>query len=53
MSDSYTTSYLGNIKDSIVGVLIGIVLFIASFVVLWMNEGNSVKQIDKAKAYMK
>lgn len=52
MNESYTkvtnTSYLDNIKNSIFGVIIGIVLFIASFVVLWMNEGNCVKQIDKA-----
>jgi hypothetical protein len=42
--DSYTektTKGLGtNLKDSIMGVLIGILLFLASFVVLWINEGR-------------
>lgn len=29
-----------NLKDAIVGVLIGVVMFIASFPVLWWNEGR-------------
>lgn len=36
-------SYGGRLQNSIKGVLIGIVLFIASFYVLWWNEGNFVK----------
>jgi hypothetical protein len=44
MSDVYkttsTTSYGGRIKKSLVGVLIGIALFIGSFFVLFWNEGR-------------
>lgn len=42
--DSYTrttTRGLGtNLMDSLKGVVIGLLLFLASFVVLWMNEGR-------------
>lgn len=57
MSPSHTkvtrTSYGGNIKDSIVGAFIGILLFLGSFALLWINEGRSVKQIEKANFMQK
>lgn len=37
------TGWLSRIGKSITGVLIGIVLVIVAFPVLWMNEGRSVK----------
>ena len=47
MVDNYTEttriSYGQNIRDSFVGVLFGIILFFASFILLWLNEGNSVR----------
>ena len=52
MSDIFketnTISFGSKIKNSIVGVLIGIILFIASIIVLWCNEGNYAKQIQIA-----
>ncbi len=39
-TETTTRSWGQKIGDSIKGVLIGIILFIASFVVLWMNEGS-------------
>lgn len=35
------TGFLGNLLNSIVGVPIGIILFLASFAVLYMNEGRT------------
>lgn len=53
MTDSFQETkkitYWENIKNSFSGMLAGLVLFLASFVVLWMNEGHSVSQINKAK----
>lgn len=55
MGDSFTevtkTGYGKNVGKSIKGVLIGILLFLASFVVLWMNEGsvNMSKVADAAE----
>ena len=52
MPDSYTEttkiSYGQNIKNSLAGMVVGIILFLLSFVVLWINEGNNVNQIFKA-----
>ena len=52
MPDSFTEttkiSYGKNIKNSFIGALLGIILFLASFVILWLNEGNNVNQIYKA-----
>ncbi len=52
MPESYTEStkisYGQNIKNSLSGTIIGFILFILSFVVLWINEGNNVAQIYKA-----
>lgn len=41
-------SYGKNITNSFVGVIIGLILFVLSFIVLWKNEGHSVEQIAKA-----
>jgi hypothetical protein len=35
------TSWLGNIMNSFVGVLFGIILFVVAFPVLWFNEGRT------------
>src|SRR5215212_1980184 len=35
------TSWLGNIMNSFVGVLFGVVLFVIAFPVLWFNEGRT------------
>ena len=41
-------SYGSNVKNAFGGMLLGLILFIASFFVLWINEGHSARQIDKA-----
>ena len=41
-------SFGENLKNSLAGMIIGIILFLASFVVLWINEGHNVAQIAKA-----
>ncbi len=47
MSDSYRVtsrrSWGGRIGDSIKGILVGVVLFVAAFPVLWLNEGRAVE----------
>jgi len=47
MSDSFTEvtqqSWFGRLGASIKGVLVGVVLFLLAFVVLWWNEGRAVK----------
>lgn len=44
MADQYTevtrTSFFGNLMSSFIGVLIGVLLFVGSFFVLWINEGR-------------
>lgn len=44
MADQYTvttrTSYGVNIKNAFIGAILGLILFIASFFVLWINEGR-------------
>lgn len=42
-----TLTYGQNIKNSFSLVIFGIILFIASFFLLWWNEGNSVRLIEK------
>lgn len=46
MSDSYTEttsrSWFGRIKDSLVGTLFGLALFLGAFVLLFWNEGRAV-----------
>lgn len=48
--DSYTEvrtqSWFSRIRDSFIGVLLGLLLFAASFFVLWYNEGRSVKTAE-------
>jgi hypothetical protein len=48
MSDSHqkvtTQGWFSRIGDSIKGILVGVVLFIAAFPLLWLNEGRSVKR---------
>ncbi|HTY07800.1 MAG TPA: TMEM43 family protein [Candidatus Edwardsbacteria bacterium] len=48
--ETNTTGWGGNIKNAFVGALIGMLLFFASFVVLWQNEGrvNMGKVAEKA-----
>lgn len=45
MADEFTeiskTGWGGNIKNALVGALIGILLFFGSFIVLWRNEGRT------------
>jgi hypothetical protein len=45
MSDQFVTitrtGWLGNIMNSFVGLLFGIILFIVAFPVLWFNEGRT------------
>lgn len=41
MTTTVTRSWLSRLFNSVVGVLIGIVLVIAAFVVLWNNEGRT------------
>jgi len=45
MSDQFVTttrtSWLGNIMNSFIGVLVGIILFLVAFPVLWFNEGRT------------
>ena len=47
MADTFTEttyqSWGSRMKNSIAGVLLGIVLFLASFVVIWTNESRSVQ----------
>ena len=52
MSDTFTEtnkiSFGQNIKNSLSGMILGLILFVASFIVLWINEGHNVAQIYKA-----
>lgn len=49
-TETVTRTWGGKIADSIKGVIIGLILFLASFVVLWVNEGaiDVSKAADKA-----
>lgn len=38
-----TVSIFGKIKNAFAGTIIGLILFIGAFVLLWWNEGNSVR----------
>lgn len=49
MTDVVTQGWFSRIGDSIKGILFGVVLFLASFVVLWMNEGNAVNEYKAIK----
>lgn len=41
-----TTSFADKIKGAFFGVIIGLILFIGSFVLLWWNEGNCVRVVE-------
>jgi len=41
VTETKTTGFLGNLMNSILAIPIGILLFLASFVVLFMNEGRT------------
>ena len=45
--ETTTTTYGQNVKNSFGGIILGLILFIASFALLWWNEGNSVRLIQK------
>ena len=47
-TETNNISFGQNIKNSLAGMVLGIILFLASFVVLWLNEGHNVAQIAKA-----
>ncbi|MEI6730181.1 MAG: TMEM43 family protein [Pseudomonadota bacterium] len=44
-SESSTQSYGSRIAESFMGIIFGLLLFIAAFPLLWWNEGNSLRQI--------
>ena len=46
-SDITTTSYGENIQKSISALFVGLILFLGSFCLLWLNEGRSVNQMKK------
>jgi hypothetical protein len=52
-NDSYTEisteSWFSRIADSIKGILVGFVLFIIAFPLLWWNEGRSVERYNSLK----
>ena len=41
-TETSSTSWLGRIKNALAGIIIGFILFIAGFPLLWWNEGRSV-----------
>lgn len=47
-TETQNMSYGGNVKNALGGMIFGIILFIISFIVLWLNEGHSVRQIHIA-----
>ena len=47
-TETHKISYGKNIMNSFSGVIIGIILFLLSFVVLWKNEGHNVAQLAVA-----
>ena len=53
MSDSFQKvtrqGWGSRLGDSIKGILVGVVLFIAAFPILWLNEGSSVRRYKALK----
>ena len=53
MSDSFSetssTGWFSRIRESIKGIVIGLILFVVSFPVLWFNEGNSAETVAGLK----
>lgn len=45
ISETSSTGWFGRIRESIKGLLFGLVLFVVSFPVLWLNEKNSAETI--------
>lgn len=39
-----TDGFMSRLFNSVIGVVIGVVLFLASFVILWWNEGNVIAE---------
>lgn len=48
-SESSTQSWGSRLMDSIKGVAVGLLLFLAAFIVLWWNEGRSVETYKSLK----
>ena len=48
-TETTETSFFGNIKNAFAGIITGLVLFIAGFPILWMNEGCSVRNYKTLK----
>lgn len=46
-TETETISYGNNVKNAFGNIIFGIILFLASFILLWWNEGNSVRLIQK------
>ena len=46
-TETSTVSYGGRVKNAFFGMIIGLVLFIGSFVLLGWNEGNAVNLVKK------
>ncbi|MBP7020325.1 MAG: hypothetical protein KBC30_00670 [Planctomycetes bacterium] len=44
-TETHKEGYFDRLKKAIGGVVIGLVLFLASFWLLWWNEGNSLNTI--------
>lgn len=47
--DVQNISFAGKIKNSLVGALIGLILFFCAVVILWVNEAQYAKKIEIAK----
>lgn len=47
-----TISIFGKIKNALVGTIFGLIVFIGAFILLWWNEGNSVR-IAKMDGFVK
>lgn len=53
VTETTTTGYFTRIKNSLVGILIGIALFIGAFVVLFLNEGRvNLSEIAKTSTHI-
>lgn len=49
IEDVEEISLAGKIKNSLVGALIGLVLFVSAIIILWMNEADYANNIELAK----
>ncbi len=48
-----TQSWFSRIRDSLVGVLFGLLIFVGSFLLLWFNEGRTVKTAEALREIAK